>query len=55
MKGDLKAEVFPPSVVPEPSHHTSAGASDSSQEGEKGSWVNVEGRKGIKRVGRGSL
>lgn len=55
VKGNLKAEVFPPSVVPEPSHHTPAGASDSSQEGGKGSWGNVEARKGIERVGRGSL
>lgn len=55
MKGNLKAEFFPPLVVTEPSQHIAADASDSSQEGGKGSWMNMEARKEVERVGRWSL
>lgn len=55
MKGHSKAELFLPSVVTEPAQHIAAGTSASSQEGRKSSWVNTEARKGVERVGRGSL
>ena len=55
MKGNFKAEPFPPAVVTEPSQCIAADASDSSQEGGEGSWVKVEARKGAERVEEGSL
>lgn len=49
-KGNPKAELFPSSVVTEPSQHLAA--DDRSQEGRKVSWVNMEARKGVEKVGR---